>query len=205
MEAVKPSIVEWGVAAQALPGEGSCGDAHVVSSFPGGVLVAALDGVGHGDEAASAARIASAILESHAAEPVTGLVERCHFGLAATRGVAMSLASFDTSLGLVTWLGVGNVQGAILRLDSVPGTAEESLLLRGGVVGAQLPPLEAAVLRVNPGDTLVLATDGIRTDFARGLARTQAPRRAAEGILARHGKATDDALVLVVRYTGARP
>jgi hypothetical protein len=203
MEALKPGPIEWGVAAHALPGEGTCGDAHVVRSFPGGALVAALDGVGHGEEAASAARIASAILEAHADEPVVALFRRCHLGLAGTRGVVMSVASFGVSPGLV-WLGVGNVQGVLVRRGSVLDPAEESLLLRSGVVGAQLPTLDAAVLRVEPGDTLVLATDGIDADFDRDLARSQPPQRAAETILAHHGKATDDALVLVARYRGGR-
>lgn len=205
MEALKPFAVEWGVAARALSGQGACGDAHVVRAFQGGVLVAALDGVGHGEEAASAARIASAVLEAHAEEPVAALIRRCHRALASTRGVVMSVASLRASRGLMTWLGVGNVQGVLVRLGPIMDPAEESLLLRSGVVGAQLPPLQAASLRVKPGDTLVLATDGIGADFTRDLARSQPPQRAAERILARHGRATDDALVLVARYRGEAP
>ncbi len=123
----------------------------------------------------------------------------------ATRGVAMSIASFDGPHSLITWLGVGNVQGVLLRRGSKPAAAEESLLLRGGVVGVQLPSLQAAVLPISIGDTLVFATDGISVDFSRRLARNYPPQPAAESILAQHGKATDDALVLVARYVGDRP
>jgi serine phosphatase RsbU (regulator of sigma subunit) len=172
----------------------------VVKFFANGGLVAVLDGIGHGEEAASAATAASAILEAHAQEPVVALIERCHEGLRATRGVAMSVASFNGPQGLVTWLGVGNVQGVLLRRGAASAEAEESLLLRAGVVGVQLPLLQAAVLPISIGDTLVFATDGIHRDFARGLARNHRPQKAAEGILARHGKTTDDALVLVVRF-----
>lgn len=201
MEAVD-HVIEWGVAAMPLPGEGTCGDVYVVRSFQGGALVAALDGLGHGDEAASAARIASAVLEAHAQEPVTDLIQRCHKELGATRGVVMSIASFDVSLGLMTWIGVGNVQGSLVRHGAT--LTEEALLLRSGVVGAQIPRLQAATLEVRPGDTLVFATDGVGADFRRDLAWSQPPQRAAEGILARHGKATDDALVVVARYAGSR-
>ncbi len=202
MEALATPAFEWGVAALPLPGEGTCGDLHVIRPFVGGVLIAALDGLGHGGEAALAARIASAVLEAHAGEPVTALIQRCHQVLGATRGVVMSVASFDVPAGLMTWIGVGNVQGSLVRLG--PVLAEESLLLRSGVVGAQLPRLQSATLRVNRGDTLVFATDGVGADFTRDLARSQPPQRAAESILARHGKATDDALVLVARYAGVR-
>jgi negative regulator of sigma-B (phosphoserine phosphatase) len=205
METLASSVLECGVASRALPGQSSSGDLQVVKLFPSGVLIAALDGIGHGDEAAAAAMIARSILEAHAHEPVIPLIERCHEALRSTRGVAMSIASFDLPHGLITWLGVGNVQGVLLRRGVASAVAEESLLLRGGVVGAQLPSLQAAVLPVFTGDTLIFATDGIGVDFTRGLARNNPPEKAAESILAQYGKTTDDALVLVARYLRDRP
>jgi serine phosphatase RsbU (regulator of sigma subunit) len=200
METLTSSAIEWGVASRALPGQSICGDLNVVKPFHDGVLVAALDGVGHGQEAATAATVAWAILNAHPAEPVTVLVRRCHEALRATRGVAMSVASFNVSRGLVTWLGVGNVEGVLLRRSFTRADPEAQLLLRAGVVGLRLPPLEVEVLSVSPGDTLIFATDGIRSDFARGSVLDGAPQKTAERILARHAKATDDALVLVARY-----
>lgn len=205
METLASSILEWGVASRALPGQPNSGDLQVVKSFPNGLLVAALDGIGHGDEAASAATVAKSILEAHAGEPVMALIRRCHDGLRAKRGVAMSVASFNVSQGLITWLGVGNVQGVLLRRDSSRSVTEEQLLLRAGVVGVQLPSLRVSVLPVSAGDTLIFTTDGIGSDFDRRLARNHPPRKAAESILARHGKTTDDALVLVARYLRDRP
>ena len=192
--------IEWGVASRALPGQPASGDLNVVKSFSDGVLVAALDGLGHGEEAATAAAVAAATLEMHAGEPVMTLVQRCHEALRATRGVAMSVASLNVSRGLVTWLGVGNVEGVLLRRSSTRAVAEVPLLLRAGVVGFQLPSLDVEVVPVSAGDTLIFATDGIHSDFARGLARNNPPQKAAEKILARHARATDDALVLVARY-----
>jgi negative regulator of sigma-B (phosphoserine phosphatase) len=206
MEALTSAIVEWEVASRALLGEPNSGDLQVVKALPDGVLVAALDGIGHGDEAASAASAARAILEEYAHEPVIALIERCHEGLRATRGVAMSIASFNGAQGSVTWLGVGNVQGVLLRRSAALADAEEeSLLLRGGVVGVELPSLRAAVLPVSKGDTLVFATDGINSDFDRRLARNYPPSKAATSILTQYGKTTDDALVLVARYLRDRP
>ena len=166
--------------------------------------MAAVDGIGHGDGAAAAAKMACSILEAHANEPVIALVRRCHKSLRATRGVVMSVASFNVPRGLMTWLGVGNVQGILLRPAIATNLAEESLLLRAGVVGSQLPPLQAAVLPVAPGDILILATDGVSSSFAREFTQGESPQKAAQGILARHGKGSDDALVLVARYVGNR-
>ena len=196
------SAIEWGVAARALPGQSSSGDLYIVTPFPSGVLIAAVDGLGHGEEAAFTARIALAILAAHAKDPVVTLVERCHEGLRATRGVVMSIASFDVTHGLMTWLGVGNLKGVLLRYGATSALAEESLLLRSGVVGVELPTLRAATLSVSAGDTLILATDGIKSDFNRRLVHQHMPQKAAEAILARHARPTDDALVLVARYLG---
>lgn len=202
MEVVAHTTVEWGVAALPLPGESSCGDLPVVKWFADGLLVAAVDGLGHGPEAAAAARIATAILEEHAGESPVTLVRWCHRDLQGTRGAVMSLGSLDLSQARLTWLGVGNVQGVLLRRGLAYDAPEESLLLRAGVLGAQLPRLEAAVLPMSIGDTLIFATDGVAPDFTRELARNLPPQRAAETILARHYKGTDDALVVVARLGG---
>jgi len=58
-------VIEWGVATLTLPGQTASGDRYVVKPFPDGVLVAAIDGVGHGDEAADATKIAVTILETY--------------------------------------------------------------------------------------------------------------------------------------------
>jgi hypothetical protein len=53
------------------------------------------------------------------------------------------------------------------------------------------------------GDTLIFATDGVRSDFAsEHLAHDDPPQQLADRILARWGTKTDDALVLVARYVG---
>src|SRR5438270_41239 len=91
--------VEWGAAQVTLEGETVCGDRHLVKPFPGGVLAVVVDGLGHGVEAAAAARVAVAELEAHAREPVITLLERCHQILTPTRGAAISLASFNTTYG----------------------------------------------------------------------------------------------------------
>jgi phosphoserine phosphatase RsbX len=201
METLVSLPIKWGIASRALPGQPASGDQQVVTSFPGGVLLAVLDGVGHGNEAAIAATIAKRILEEHSSDSIVTLVQRCHEALHTTRGVAVSIASFSASQRSLTWLGVGNVVGVLLRQGATPIPPEKSLLMRAGVVGLQLPlSLDAEIVRVSDGDTLIFATDGIHSDFARGLAASLPPQKAAEAILAHHGKTTDDALVLVVRF-----
>src|SRR5258708_7053188 len=145
METIKEPMVEYGVAKLALPGHDQSGDHHVVRCNRNGVLIAAIDGIGHGEEAADAAKLAASILNASVDEPIISLVEQCHEQLRPTRGVVLSLASIDPAHGMMTWLGVGNVQGVLKRADAKNGNPKETLLLRAGVVGSRLPPLQAAL------------------------------------------------------------
>jgi phosphoserine phosphatase RsbX len=127
------------------------------------------------------------------------LIARCHEALVRTRGVVMTLAWFDLEAATLTWTGVGNVEARLLRADAAPGVAPESALIKGGVVGYSLPGVRPTTTPLASGDTLVLATDGISSGFASSLAPGVAAQDLAERILARHGRGTDDALVVVVR------
>jgi phosphoserine phosphatase RsbX len=202
MEVAGGPSIEFGAATRTLQGQEESGDLYLVKPTPGGVLVAAVDGLGHGPDAAAAARIAVSALEHHAHEPVAALLRHCHDRLIPTRGVVMSLAFFHDPDRIVEWVGVGNVEGLLLRADPAAGAPSESLLLRSGVVGARLPTVQATLLRIEEGDTLIFATDGIRGDFTSTLRREDPPQQIADRVLARHHKGTDDALVLVARYLG---
>jgi negative regulator of sigma-B (phosphoserine phosphatase) len=193
-------MVEWGWAGRAL--EVVSGDLHVIIPFPGGVLVGLIDGLGHGYEAAEASIAASSLLAAHAGSAVLTLVQQCHEGLRKTRGVVMSLASFSALTSTMTWVGVGNVAGDMLRKQPGPGYLNRTLLTRAGVVGYQLPPLRAETLPVLAGDTLIFATDGIRGGFSTGLLVEESPQEIAHFILDRFARDTDDAHVVVARYIG---
>lgn len=117
-------------------------------------------------------------------------------------GVVMSLASFDTSGETMTWVGVGDVNGVLMRANPATDRRREMLLLRSGVVGCQLPTSRPVVVSVVHGDTLVLAADGIRILFSGDLNPADSPQQIADQVTARHARGTDDALVLVARYVG---
>jgi negative regulator of sigma-B (phosphoserine phosphatase) len=208
MEPTESELIEWGVATFTFPGQEACGDRYVVKRFPAGVLLAAVDGLGHGADAAVAAEKAVTLLETSEDDSLPALLGLCHEKLRTTRGVVLSLASFSGRDNTLTWLGIGNVEGRLRRADARAPRRDESLLLRGGVVGGQLPracaSIAPAVIPVTRGDVLVLATDGVRSDFPTALTAEGPPQRMADRILAQYRRSTDDdALVLVARYLGA--
>jgi phosphoserine phosphatase RsbX len=200
------AALEWSVATLTLPGQHASGDLSLVCRANGGDLLAVVDGLGHGEEAAIAAKLAVATLERYAGEPLLSLVQRCHEALLGTRGVVMSLASIDSGRDQMTWLGVGNVEGLLMRADWAERSARTALVSRGGIVGsrADFSSVRAQVLPVHRGDVLVLATDGIQTEFGDAVTLRDSPQQVADLVLSRYGKGTDDALVLVARYLGRR-
>jgi negative regulator of sigma-B (phosphoserine phosphatase) len=193
-------LIEWGFATIPLKGQAVSGDSYIIKPFPNGILMAVVDGLGHGYEAAEASKIAIATLDTYAHEPIIPLVKSCHEALKGTRGVVMSIASFNLQDRTMTWLGVGNIEGILLREDVNAVPPRKSLPLRGGVLGCQLPPLKESIIQILPGDTLIFATDGIRSCFDKGIKPNDKPQQIADSIMAQFNRGTDDALVLVVRY-----
>jgi negative regulator of sigma-B (phosphoserine phosphatase) len=206
MEAVgmRSEQIEWGVASTPLKGNTESGDSYLVRHFAGGALAAVIDGLGHGSEAAEAARGAVATLEERPSESVIFLLQQCHQRLqGAPRSVVMTLASFNFTENTLACAGVGNVDGVLMRADPRAVPPQESVLPRRGLVGGRLPPLHGTNHSLKPGDLLVLATDGIRPGFHVDLRPDLAAQAIADTILQQHSLGTDDALVLVVRYLGA--
>lgn len=193
-------MIEWGVAEEALPGQKQSGDRFVVKNAADGTLLAVVDGIGHGADAAHTAQVAVGALEGSDFHSPISLLRRCQQRLQGTRGAVLSMAWFNPGDNTMTWLGVGNVAGILLRREAHRVARQESLLLRAGTVGAQLPHVLPSVLPVTYGDTLIFATDGIRGGFADNLNINASAQEIARNIIASHWRRIDDALVLVARY-----
>lgn len=198
----RTGCIEWSVAAQARPGQASSGDLHLVTPCKGGVLVAVVDGLGHGDEAGAAARQAANVLGEHAGESVTALVQHCHAALRQTRGAVMTLMSIEPEEARVIALGVGNVEAMLWRANPRIQPRRHAVVLRPGVVGYQLPALQASVCPISPGDVGILATDGIREDFGDLVNPAEPVAQMVDRIMTGKFRGTDDGLVLAFKYLG---
>lgn len=199
----REQCVEWSVASAPHPGQIVSGDLHVVSAWADGVLIGVVDGLGHGDEATKAARTAVDVLAAHASEPVVSLVQRCHRALQHTRGAVLTLISLDTRTHTAALIGVGNVEAILCRADPQARPPRERVLLRGGVVGYQLPALQASHVPFGPGDIVALATDGVREDFVDEVSAAEPTAQLVDRIMARKFRGNDDGLVLACKYLGA--
>jgi phosphoserine phosphatase RsbX len=96
------------------------------------------------------------------------------------------------------------VAGRVLSGDPSARRPKASLALGSGVAGHELPRVRPTTLELRAGDVVLLATDGVDDvfgDFPDVSGSTQA---IADRILAAHWRPTDDALVVALRYLGAR-
>jgi hypothetical protein len=194
--------IEWGVAAAPYAGESENGDLHVVERFEGGTLVAAIDALGHGPMAATAAVHAARVFAEGAGTPIGELCRRVHRALTGSRGVVASLLTFDFRTGTMTWAGVGNVEVVLVRGGTDGSVTFSGLVTMGGIFGGEFPEVRPQQLPIEAGDVVVFATDGVRREFVNSIDPTVEPTQLAADLLSRYQKGTDDALVLVVRYIG---
>jgi phosphoserine phosphatase RsbX len=194
------ACLDWAVSGRPLPGETVSGDLAACMPVGDGALLVAVDGLGHGAEAAKAAEIARDTIAAHSAEPLASVLRHCHVELARTRGAAITLARVQCDASMVQWVGVGNVEAYLVRrTESRHGSMVASAVLFGGTVGYRLPRLRDSAVELRANDLLIMATDGLNRDFVPELATGRPVDRIAATILDRHARAADDALVAVAR------
>lgn len=196
---VNQPVIDWGVSGQ--PATGLSPNRSLVHPVPRGVLLAVVHGLG--PEAAEAAELAVRTLREHANETVTALVRRCHEATAGSHRLTIGTAMINRIRGTLTWLGVGNVAGAVLsRGNTGRYQRQETLFQRAGVVGAQLPPLAPSIVPLMPRDLVIIRTNGMHMGVRRPSLLADSPQEIADQIVAEHHKDAADALVFVSRYLG---
>lgn len=191
-------LLEHSSLVRPCPGQRLSGDAVVIRPLEQGLFVAIVDVLGHGPEAHELTQVIDAYLARYGTSDVSGLMTRLHQHLKGTRGAAVGLCSIDATTGRIDYVGIGNTA---LRLF---GKAETRLVSQDGVLGQNMRTPLAQTLQLEPGDLIVLYTDGVSDRFTSddypGISR-HAPKEVASNIVQRFGKDHDDAACIAVRYS----
>jgi anti-sigma regulatory factor (Ser/Thr protein kinase) len=192
-----PCPLDVGVATRPHPGEAVNGDAFVVRHWQASLLVGIIDGLGHGPLAHLAAETARQYVESHFDQPLADIFRGTGRACRATRGVVMALARFDWAIEQLTFASVGNVEARVF------GTLEaRNFLVRRGVIGLNAPGPAVTEHRWLPDYVLVLASDGLKTNWGQedspDLEREPASV-GAQKVLRALARDTDDTTVIVVK------
>jgi len=183
------------------PGETECGDAWAAALEGPRLRLVVADGLGHGPEAAKAAR---SVVDAFAAapfEPLRQQIERMHAQSRTTRGAAVCVADTDAAAGTLRYSGAGNIGG---RVSS--GVSDKALATQHGTVGVQIRQPEETALEWVAHGLVVLHSDGLnsRWNNATLLPLMQRdPTLAAAVLLRDHTRQRDDATVVVLRRRDA--
>lgn len=171
------------------PLETENGDAVVVREKGDVVLFGVIDALGHGRYAAVAAKIASQVLEE--ADPnddVLQVLERMHSALVGTRGAAALVGKLRGNL--LEGCGVGNVEMRV-HGSAVP------VVLSPGVLGVRVHRYRVFRGELNEGSRVIVHSDGVSPKFSARDLMAYSPEQACKHLLSVHGRAHDDASVLV--------
>lgn len=192
----QPAIVAAGLSV-ALAGEIVCGDAWAVAVDGSSASILVADGLGHGPDAAEAARAAVAVFAADPRQGPRSMLSAMHARLRSTRGAAVTLMQLDGELGTIRAAGAGNVAARI-----VSGDTDKSVLTQHGTVGLQMRTPDEQRLDWPPHALLVVHSDGLESRWSpqrlMPLLRRD-PTLAAAVLLRDHSRGRDDATVVVVR------
>lgn len=184
------------VAARALDNDRYCGDIGRYWLDRDRITLCAVDGLGHGQGAETAAKAALEYVGRNRCQPMESLFAGCDQALRDTRGVAMAVAVIDPAQRHLTYAGIGNIRTLIA------GAAVTRLTGDNGIVGAGYRNLLIQTLAIAPDDLIVLFSDGLPemielSNYGEDL-RADA-ERLAHVLLRDWATGKDDALVLVCR------
>ena len=190
-------LLEYSSRIRPCLGERLSGDAVVIRPLEQGLFVAIVDVLGHGPEAHELTHVIDTYLTRYGSADVSGLMTRLHQHLKGTRGAAVGLCAINTAIGRIDYAGIGNT--AMRRF----GKSETRFVSQAGVLGQNMRTPRPQTLQLEPGDLIVLYTDGVSDRFTAddypGVLR-HAPEEVASNIVQRFGKDHDDAACIAVRY-----
>lgn len=179
------------------PSSAVCGDGYVSVQKGSQILLAVIDGLGHGSEARKASALAETYLNQNHEEPLLEIPSQLHQLLRGSRGAVAGIARIDEKRGKLYFVGVGNIDA---KLWQAGAGSWDRLTCIGGVLGHNLPNLVVFSFPWNRGNVLIMHSDGIKPGWELSCRTlSSSPSDIAASIMRSHWRGTDDATVMVAR------
>ena len=198
---VSGAAVRAGVICAEKPGEEVCGDGWAVLQGRGRQIVLVVDGLGHGFDAAKAARAAIEAVQTKSHLNAPDLMDAMHGALRPTRGAAAAIAMLQPESELCVFCGIGNIAASIRSA----GTSR-SMVSHNGTLGHQVRKIQEFQYPFPKGSLLVMHSDGMAThwDLAAypGL-EARHPSLVAAALYRDHSRKRDDLTVVALRNSAA--
>ncbi|HKG20835.1 MAG TPA: SpoIIE family protein phosphatase [Blastocatellia bacterium] len=189
----------WGALSRPPAKETHNGDAYLIRQDGGRLLVAVIDGLGHGEGASEASLAAVETINRNAEKSVEAIMRHTHEALRSTRGAVIGLASIDCSTRMIEYVGIGNTDFRVIG-----GGSTLKFISLNGTVGSRLDRLKVFRGELPKVSLLTMSTDGIseRWDLDQypGLQGLH-PQLACAAILRDYNRPNDDATILCGRLS----
>jgi anti-sigma regulatory factor (Ser/Thr protein kinase) len=195
-----PEGLRVGAVSVPVAGEEVCGDAWAVEQADGRAVLLVADGLGHGPDAAAAAREAVRVFRDSAGLGPADILQAIHPALRSTRGAAVAVAEVRLREGAVRYAGVGNITGTVLSAGG-----DRSLVSHNGTLGHAARRFQEFAYPFPQGATLVMHSDGLSSrwdlDAYPGL-HARDPALIAGVLYRDFRRGRDDATVLAASRAG---
>ncbi len=192
-----PDELELGAVCLPKKGEEVAGDSWLVERSGDYRTVLVIDGLGHGPNAARAARAATEAFAAHASAAPGKLMQICHHALATTRGAAGAAARVAPGKQHGTFAGIGNIACRVESLGE-----RRQLVSHTGTLGHIMRRVQEFDFAFPAGALLILHSDGLTSHWSAGDYPGLAARHAGliAGVLYRdHERGRDDVTVVVLK------
>lgn len=156
------SVTRWGAVLTNAPGESVSGDQWSIVRGTDSLSLMVVDGLGHGLKAHEAAREAVDVFLAHGQEQPGAILVSLHEALRGSRGAALAIARIDLGSGTVTYAGIGNVAGVIVRTDG----QQHGLVSNNGTIGAESISVKEFHYEWRTGELFIMHSDGLRTRWS---------------------------------------
>jgi len=189
-------LVRFGAVVHPLwPGE-PVGDGYLFWPYDHYVMFALVDGLGHGRKARDGTLKALENFRTFADFPLEKIIWETHNRISDTRGCVAFLGRIDTRTLHMECVSIGNIAYKLQTKSNVRPLAST------GILGHNLRKVTSTSMQLEPGDFVVLCSDGVSDKFSLEKLETTQPEDRAREIYQRYGHNHDDASVLVIRVGG---
>ena len=192
-----PSALRCGAVCVPCPGEEESGDGWAVVDRGETALALVVDGLGHGHDAALAAREAERTFHEYSGLRPVEMLEQLHQRLRPTRGAVAGVVELDRRERHARYCGVGNISGSVLTREG-----RKNVVSHHGTLGHGVRKFHEFVYPWPEGSIVVLHSDGVSAHWDLGRYPGLASRRPillAAAIYRDFHRTHDDATVLVAR------
>ena len=190
----KDSVIQTSVYSRPKPGFKSNGDAYFIKRYEDSAIVAVLDGIGHGDKASEASRMALKVIEDKFRDDLEKIVLTVHRKLHGSRGCVIGIVRMNKE-GKIEYLGVGNVRTQIYTTDMY-----KRLVSFDGLLGSNIRTLRTDRLTLSTPCLIVLHSDGVASfNFDDKRIVYRPVMEVAKESFEKHKKSSDDATLLIAR------